>query len=85
LRIRRRLDPGRIEGQGIKPCIPGRTSRGKALRHDKRPDKTRTRIEIVGARLKGRRRIVTRDDRCPEVFLSAAAPSQPSCSSLDNQ
>jgi hypothetical protein len=40
---------------GIKPCIPGRKSRGKPVKHDKR----RTRIEIMFGRLKDWRRVAT--------------------------
>ena len=38
---------------------------------DKRPYKRRNRIEIMFGRLKDRRRVATRRDRCPKVFLSA--------------
>ena len=47
--------------------IPGRTSRGKPIRHDKRRD----RIEIMFGRLKDWRRVATCYDRCPKFFLSA--------------
>lgn len=53
----------------LRPCIPGRKSRGKPIRHDKR----RNRIEIMFGRLKDWRRVATRYDRCPKVFLSAIA------------
>jgi transposase len=59
--------------KGIKPCIPGRKSRGKAVRYDKRRYKRRNRIEIMFGSLKDWRRIATRYDRCPKVFLSACA------------
>ncbi len=55
--------------KGIKPFIPGRKSRGKPIKHDKR----RYRIEIIFGRLKAWRRVATRYDRCPKVFLSAVA------------
>jgi transposase len=58
-----------LKDKGIRPCIPGRKSRGKAVCYDKR----RTRIEIMFGRLKDWRRIATRYDRCPKVFLSAVA------------
>ncbi|WP_150297882.1 transposase, partial [Salipiger aestuarii] len=35
--------------------------------------KRRNRIEIMFGRLKDWRRVATRYDRCPEVFLSASA------------
>ena len=37
----------------------------------KRPYKRRNRIEIMFGRLKDRRRVATRWDRCPKIFLSA--------------
>ncbi|MBD3765172.1 MAG: transposase, partial [Rhodobacterales bacterium] len=51
------------------PLTPGRKSRGKAVSYDKR----RNRIEIMFGRLKDWRRVATRHDRCPKVFLSAIA------------
>ena len=62
-----------LKDKGIKPCIPGRKSRGKPIKHDKRRYKRRNRIEIMFGRLKDWRRIATRYDRCPAVFLSAVA------------
>jgi transposase len=62
-----------LKDTGIWPCIPGRKSRGKAVRYDKRRYKRRSRIEIMFGRLKDWRRIATRYDRCPQVFLSAIA------------
>ena len=41
--------------------------------YDKRRYKRRNRIEIVFGRLKDWRRVTTRYDRCPKVFLSAIA------------
>jgi transposase len=41
-----------LRDKGIRPCIPGRTSRGKAVRYDKRRYKRRNRIEIMFGRLK---------------------------------
>ena len=57
----------------ITPCIPGRKSRDKAIKYDKRRYKRRNRIEIMFGRLKDWRRVATRYDRCPKVFLSAIA------------
>ena len=54
-------------------CIPGRQSRGKPVKYDKRRYKKRNRIEIMFGRLKDWRRVATRYDRCPKVFLSAIA------------
>ena len=58
---------------GIKPCIPRRKSRSKAIKYDKRRYKKRNRIEIKFGRLKDWRRVATRYDRCPKVFMSAIA------------
>lgn len=62
-----------LKDKGIKPCIPGRKSCGKPIKHDKRRYKRRNRIEIMFGRLMDRRRVATRYDRCPKVFLSAIA------------
>lgn len=56
-----------LKGKGIRACIPGRTQRKTTVKYDKR----RNRIEIMFGRLKDWRRIATRYDRCPKVFLSA--------------
>jgi len=58
---------------GIRPCIPGRRSRGKAVRYDKRHYRHRNRIEIMFGRLKDWRRVATRYDRCAKTFLFAVA------------
>ena len=62
-----------LKDKGIRPCIPGRKSRGKPVRYDKRRYKRRNRIEIMFGRLKDWRRIATRYDRCAKTFLSAVA------------
>jgi len=59
--------------RGIKPCIPGRKSRDKPIKYDKRRYKRRNRIEIMFGRLKDWRRVANRCDRSPTVFLSAIA------------
>jgi transposase len=59
--------------KGISHCIPGRKSRTKPVKYDKRRYKSRNRIEIMFGRLKDWRRVATRYDRCPTVFLSAVA------------
>ena len=41
-----------LKDKGIKACIPGRKSRKKAVRYDKRRDKRRNRIEIMFCMLK---------------------------------
>ncbi|WP_225063185.1 IS5 family transposase [Komagataeibacter rhaeticus] len=60
-----------LKAKGIKPCIPGRKSREKPIKYDKRKYKRRNRIEIMFGKLKDWRRIATRYDRCPTVFFSA--------------
>jgi len=62
-----------LKDKGIKVCIPGRKSRNDPVRYDKRRYKSRNRIEIMFGRLKDWRRVATRYDRCPIVFLSAVA------------
>ena len=62
-----------LKQKGIRACIPGRKQRKTAVRYDKRRYKRRNRIEIMFGRLKDWRRVATRYDRCPEVFLSAIA------------
>jgi transposase len=62
-----------LKDKGTKPCIPGRKSRGKPISHDKRRYKRRNRIEIMIGRLKDWRRVATRYDKFPKVFLSAVA------------
>jgi transposase len=57
----------------ISPCIPDRTSREKPVKYDKRRYRKRNRIEIMFGRLKDWRRVATRYDRSPNVFLSAIA------------
>ena len=62
-----------LKDKEIKPCIPGRKKRKTPVKYDKRRYKRRNRIEIMFGRLKDWRRIATRYDRCPKVFLSAVA------------
>jgi transposase len=62
-----------LQAKGIMPCIPGRRSRNEPIRYDKRRYRGRSRIEIMFGRLKDWRRVATRYDRCPTVFLSAVA------------
>lgn len=51
------------------PCTPRRTSRNKPISHARR----RNRIKIMVRRLKDWRRVATRYDKCPKVFLAATA------------
>ncbi len=62
-----------LQDRGIRSCIPGRKSRSRTIKYDKRRYKRRNRIEIMFGRLKDWRRVATRYDRCPMVFLSAVA------------
>jgi len=62
-----------LQDKGIRACIPGRKQRKKPAKYDKRRYKRRNRIEIMFGRLKDWRRVATRYDRCPKVFLSAIA------------
>ena len=62
-----------LKDKGIRVCIPGRKSRKKKVRFDRRRYKRRNRIEIMFGRLKDWLRVATRYDRCPIVFLSAIA------------
>ena len=62
-----------LKDKGIRACIPGRKQRKTPVKYDKRRYKRRNRIEIMFGRLKDWRRVATRYDRCPQVFLSAIA------------
>jgi transposase len=62
-----------LKDKGIRACIPGRKQRKQPVKYDKRRYKRRNRIEIMFGRLKEWRRVATRYDRCPKVFLSAIA------------
>jgi transposase len=62
-----------LKDKGIKPCIPGRKSRGKPTTHNKRRYRRRNRIDTMFGRLKNWRPVTIRYDRCPTVFLSAVA------------
>jgi transposase len=62
-----------LRDKGIRACIPGRSSRNKPVKHDKRRYKRRHRIENIFGRLKDWRRVAMRFDRRPKAFLSAIA------------
>jgi transposase len=62
-----------LKDKGLRARVPGRKQRTKAVKHDKRRYKRRNCIEIMFGRLKDWRRVATRYDRCPKVFLSAIA------------
>ncbi|WP_245948910.1 transposase [Paracoccus lutimaris] len=62
-----------LKDKRIRPRIPGRKSRSKAVPYDKRRYPRHNRIEIMFGSLKDWRRVATRYDRCAETFLSALA------------
>ena len=62
-----------LADKGIAPCIPSRKRRKVPIPHDADRYKKRHKIENSFARLKDWRRVATRYDRCPKVFLSACA------------
>jgi transposase len=57
----------------ISPCIPSRRGRNTPILHDADLYRQRHKIENMVARLRDWRRIATRYDRCPILFLSACA------------
>ena len=59
--------------RGIQPCIPSSKNRLVQIPHDTVLYQKRHRIENMFARIKDWRRIATRYDRCPDLFLSACA------------
>ncbi|QFG36612.1 transposase (plasmid) [Paracoccus pantotrophus] len=59
--------------RGIAPCIPSRIGRKGPIPRDASRYRLRRRIENMLAHLKGWRRIATRYDRRPILFLSACA------------
>jgi transposase len=62
-----------LKDKGIRACIPGRKQRKTTVKYDKRRYRRRNRIERMLGRLKDWRRVATRYDRCPKVFLSSIA------------
>jgi transposase len=62
-----------LKEKGITPCIPSRKCRKVPIPHDAELYKRRHKIENSFARIKDWRRVATRYDRCPKVFLSACA------------
>ena len=66
----RRLVQRCVEKWGLWPCIPSLKSPGKPIKHAKRRYERRDGIEFRFGRLKDWRRVATRYDRCPKVFLS---------------
>jgi putative transposase len=68
-------DSGRFRAElparGIAPCIPSTSSRKPPIPHDAVLYRQRHRVEIMFGRLKDRRRIAMRYDRCAHPFFSA--------------
>jgi len=62
-----------LKDKGIEPCIPPRKSRKETTSYDKKRYRERHKVENLFAKLKDWRRVATRYDRCPKVFLSAIA------------
>lgn len=62
-----------LEQRRITPCIPSRKGRKVAIPHDETRYRKRHKIENSCAGLWDWRRIASRYDRCPQVFLSACA------------
>ena len=58
---------------GIEACIPGKKNRIVAIKYDTEFYKERNKIERAFNRIKDWRRVATRYDRCPEMFVSASA------------
>jgi transposase len=78
-----------LKDKGISPCIPGRKSRGKAVRYDKRRYKRRNRIEIMFGRLKDWRRVGAESQPATTDAQRPSSPLSPSpllsCSGFDDQ
>ena len=62
-----------LADQQAEAVIPSTKSRRKPIPYDLLAYKDRNRIERMWCRLKDWRRIATRYDRCPILFLSACA------------
>ena len=62
-----------LRQNGTTPVIPGRRSRKRPVRHDKRRYRDRWRIEAAFCRLKDFRRVATRYDKLAANFASAVA------------
>jgi transposase len=56
-----------------KPSSPGQKLRAKPINHGKRRFRRRNRTEIMLGRLKDWRRVATRCDWCPKVFVFVSA------------
>ena len=57
--------------RGIVACIPAKSNRKVAIPHDAALYNKRHKIENMVGRLKGWRRVRSRDDRCAHTYFSA--------------
>jgi len=74
-----------LADKDIHSCIPGRKSRGTAIKHDKRRYKRRHRIENMFGRLKDWRRVATRLTIAVRSCSCQPSPwPQPSCSGYES-
>jgi transposase len=62
-----------LAARKITACIPSKVNRKVPIPHDAALYRRRHKIEIMFGRLKDRRRIHTRYDRCAHTFMSAIA------------
>ena len=62
-----------LKERSIEPCIPSRRNRKDIVLNDAKIYRSRHKIENMFGRLKDWRRVATRYDRCPTIFLSAIA------------
>jgi transposase len=60
-----------LKERSIKAVIPGKSTRKKKIRHDKKAYKARNVVERCFCRLKDFRRIATRYDKLAQNFFSA--------------
>lgn len=60
-----------LAARGTMPCIPPRKNRKVQHTYDAALYRTRHRIENMFAKLKDWRRVVTRYDRCADIFMGA--------------
>lgn len=60
-----------LQARGIEPCIPSSRNRKVPYAHDKALYRKRHKVENLFAKLKDRRRVATRYDRCAHTFFSA--------------
>ena len=66
-----------LQEKGINACIRVRKRHKTPIKNDMRRYKCRNWIEFMFGRFKGWRRVATRYDRCPKLFLSAIALASP--------